>query len=106
MSFFEWTDDLSLGVSNIDDQHKQIVAAMNLLHEKNEKNASKDELLASFQELGAITVKHFADEEKFMDSFEFTDVKVHKIIHKQLLDKFGAHLAEFEAGDGAVSVFK
>ena len=50
--------------------------------------------------LAEATVAHFADEEAYMASVAFPDLKSHKLIHQKLLTDFTAHKARFDAGHG------
>lgn len=43
-------------------------------------------------------VKHFQDEEKLMQTEGFTGIEVHKVIHKQLLEKVGVFAQELQKG--------
>ena len=96
MGFFDWNDKLDIGVMAMNNEHKHLLAIMNRLFDRNEAKADKNELKGIIKELGEYTVKHFGDEEKYFDSINFPDSSKHKLIHKDLLEKFGGHVAAFE----------
>ena len=99
MSFFVWDDTtLSTNVDAMDDEHKEIVRLMNKLWDANEAGESKAKLTGIIDELGTYTVKHFQDEEAYMEKINFPSLDSHKFIHKDLLEKFGEHKAKFEQG--------
>lgn len=93
---FQWDKQYELKVGAMDDEHKKLIALMNSLHKKYESKAPFFEQLAAFKELANFTVKHFADVEAFMAAIKFPSLEIHKIIHKQLLEKIFHFSAEIE----------
>lgn len=102
MVFMDWEQRFELGVAAMDAEHKGLIAAMNAVHELDARNAGKAVIDAAIGKLATLTTKHFADEEKHMESIGFPDRKSHAIIHKGLLEKFGALHQGFKAGNGKV----
>ena len=103
MPIMEWTPALDVGVNEMNDEHKTILSLMNKLYDENEKGASKDQLKKTIQELGAFTMKHFADEEAYQASINYPDLTTHKALHANLLKKFGAFQEGFDKGPGKVA---
>jgi hemerythrin len=97
MAFFEWINDLSTGVNAMDDEHKKLIDIMNRLHTEAKANAGLATLRATVDELAKYTKKHFADEEVYLEKIKFDKLDIHKRIHADLLEKFGAHIKEFES---------
>ena len=95
MSLLDWSKSLDIGVEAMNSEHKVLLAIMNKLYDRNEAKAERQELKGVLKELGDYTVKHFNDEEAFLLSIQFPDLEKHKLIHKSLLEKFGAHVADF-----------
>lgn len=94
---FEWSEELSVGVPDMDHQHHQLVDMINeLIATMDTDDLSK--ILTSYKALGSFVVKHFNDEEEFMEKIGFESLGVHKQIHIQLLDKVGVFQAEMEQG--------
>ncbi|MCF8059334.1 MAG: bacteriohemerythrin [Bacteriovoracaceae bacterium] len=84
---FKWSDELSIGVTAMDNQHKVLIDKINTLIDdlsEDSPNSHKD-----FQALAGYVVEHFNDEEKYMESIGFPGLPIHKNIHKQLLEKVG-----------------
>jgi hemerythrin-like metal-binding protein len=96
-SFFKWDKErLTTHVEAMDNEHIKLINIMNKLYERQEAKAGKAELLVLIKELGAWTVTHFQHEEKFFDTLAYSQANVHKKIHKDLLERFMGHQAEFE----------
>lgn len=91
-----------VGVAKMNAEHQVLVALMNGIHDRATAGAGKAELEGLFQKLAQATVSHFADEEAYMQSIGFPELKTHKAIHARLLADFTAHKAKFDAGDGKV----
>ena len=95
MSLLDWSKSLDIGVDAMNSEHKVLLEIMNRLYDRNAAKAERQELKAILKELGDYTVKHFADEEAYLLSIQFPELEKHKLIHKSLLEKFGAHAADF-----------
>lgn len=97
-SLFVWDQNkYGLKVSSMDAEHQKLIEYMNVLFAKHEAKAPRSELKKALGDLGEYTVKHFKDEEAFFTSLPNYDKKdSHIKIHKDLLEKFGNHAANFE----------
>lgn len=102
MTFMNWEQRFELGVSAMDLEHKGLIAAMNEVHELNERDAGKAAIDAAIARLAELTKKHFADEEKHMASIGFPDLRTHALIHENLLERFGELYEAFRKGTGKV----
>ena len=102
MSIMDWSPSFSLGVKSMDDEHKQLISIMNRLHDENARNLPQAELLKIIDELVAFTLKHFADEEKYMADIQFPELDRHKLIHQDLLSKLKTNIQAYRATSGPV----
>jgi hemerythrin len=95
--FFKWDPtQFSVKVKSMDDEHQELIRKMNALHAANERKAEKAELERLLNDFAGYTVKHFADEEAYMASVNFSGLETHKVIHKQLLGQVTEHVAAFQ----------
>ncbi|MZP28114.1 bacteriohemerythrin [Heliobacterium undosum] len=93
----EWTDELSIGIGIIDDQHKKLVERVNAFVDAVEcRDARKIEETVNY--LIGYTIQHFGAEELIMLRNGYDDFKKHREEHnwfinmvydvnKELLDK-------------------
>ncbi|MBL8749662.1 MAG: hemerythrin family protein [Planctomycetes bacterium] len=102
MTFMEWEQRFELGVAAMDAEHKGLIAAMNHVHDLDAANAAKSTIDAAIGKLAELTTKHFADEEKHMESIGFPDRRTHARIHENLLERFAGLHTSFRAGSGKV----
>ena len=87
MTFFQWSDDYSVGVEKLDDQHKQIFEAINELYIGILALQTPDAAEHAINELLKHAEQHFADEEEHMESIRFPDLEAHKLEHQEFRDK-------------------
>jgi hemerythrin len=102
MALFDWQGDLELGVAAMDREHRELVAAMNRIHDLDRQQAPRAQVDAAIVQLMTLTTRHFADEEKHMAAIDFPGRKVHARIHADMLAKVAEHYQRFQAGDGRV----
>jgi len=96
MKTFNWEAGLSVGVLEMDDQHKVLIDKINLLVDG--LNTKSPKCLELFTDLAGFVVKHFQEEEALMESKKYEGITTHKIIHKTLLEQVGEYGKELQAG--------
>ena len=102
MTIMTWTPSLDVGVSKMNDEHQGLLKLMNDLHDAHQAGKRGFEVLKILDALGAATVKHFADEEVYMESVNYPKLKTHKLIHQDLLKKFGTFSEAIHAKNGEI----
>ncbi len=95
---YQITEDYYTGIPLIDEEHTHLFeladAAYNLLQEQY-LHDKYDQLQAIFAELKDYTVKHFRDEEEYMESIDYEAIFIQRAQHKL----FVAKLEEFVESD-------
>ena len=100
MPSFVWTQDLAVGFPAIDAQHQGLIGLMAALHEQAEADVPKAEFLQTLDELGGLTVRHFADEERVMEQMGFPRFDEHYMAHVTLLERFGDYQSDLRRPEG------
>jgi len=98
---FRWGKEFVIGVQHMDGEHQVLVQKMNILTELLEATPSTDrhkKLKTAFHDLAEYTKTHFSDEEKFLSSINFDELKEHKEIHRTLLAKIAKFGQTVESG--------
>lgn len=85
--FITWTDELSVGIEEIDEQHKVLVGLLNRMHEAIEEHHGSDTVAGILTELADYTKIHFAVEESLMRILGYPGYEDHKEIHDELLEQ-------------------
>lgn len=97
-TFVAWSDEYSLGLPEIDDQHKVLFQVLNRLWASLINRASREEMLAIADELERYTVAHFTAEEVYMRAIEYPDFAEHKKAHKAFVDRLATEKRVVLAG--------
>ena len=86
MSLIEWRDEFSVGVDEVDHEHRELVGLINKLHDDVSGGAGREDIAAALGEIYAQISAHFALEEKFMRESRYMAYAEHKEDHEILLD--------------------
>jgi len=105
MAFIVWDNNLNLQIDLIDEEHKLLIFLMNKLHKQYNDGEPQATIRATFSELIEYATKHFADEEDYMASINYSDLDAHKAIHQRLLDRINTYFQEFEDSNGQISEY-
>jgi hemerythrin-like metal-binding protein len=81
MEEYVWDESVRTGHEMIDEQHKQLFAAINGLLKACRENKGNDELTQSLNFLNDYTIKHFFDEEQVQQKYHYPDYPNHKKLH-------------------------
>ena len=93
MGFIEWKNAFSVGVLEVDDEHKQLLAIINHLHDAMRAGSDTAELSRVMDELVNYTRFHFAFEEQLMERVGYPDMQEHGRRHQAMM----ARVAQFQA---------
>jgi hemerythrin len=95
-----WSENYSMGIKIIDDQHKGLLDFVNELY--NHASGNEQEERAWFTEVIQQAVSyvknHFATEEKYMVATKFPGYAAHKRIHDEFTLTVVKSVKEFESG--------
>ena len=80
-----WDHILSVGIDEIDDDHRKLVNLFNILNHSVTERDAPDYLEAVLEELISCTVWHFCHEERLMLKYGYEGIAEHKMEHKELI---------------------
>lgn len=91
-AFFEWSDAISVGITEIDDQHKVLIGILNRLFVAVAQRTSNDIIIEILDSLIDYTKTHFELEEKLLEEAGYEPLKLasHKEQHRAFIDKVSA----------------
>lgn len=87
-----WKDSLSIGIPEIDKQHKDLCDKIDSLYDACAKGKGADEAVKILNFLESYTIRHFADEEKFQLKIQYPKYQQHKKMH----DDFVKEIADLK----------
>ncbi|TNF96039.1 MAG: hemerythrin [Gammaproteobacteria bacterium] len=80
-----WDSILSVGVDEIDEDHRKLVNIFNILNHAVTEGESPDYMVAVLEELINCTVWHFSHEERLMLKYGYEGREEHKAVHQELI---------------------
>ena len=91
MALMEWDETLSVGVAELDDQHKTLIGLINEAYEAIQKHDERmgNELIDKMHDYAKV---HFATEEGYMRECGFPQREAHKFLHA----KFNSEVEKFQ----------
>lgn len=104
MSLITWSDRLSVGVKEIDTQHKKLVDIINQLHDAMAVGHGKDVLVKVLDELVDYTVYHFATEERLMKAHGYDHHFTHEHEHRDLVNTVAELQAAMKSGGASLTL--
>ncbi len=98
MAFFEWKQDYSVGIEDIDAQHKELVAILNELYDAMYAGQGREALGRVLNRLLGYARIHFAREEALMKDHGYPGYTEHKSKHEKMTRKVMELKKDFDAG--------
>ena len=92
MELVRWDSSFSVGVEEIDRQHRLLIDNLNGLYDAMNGGRGRTELGRLISRLAAYAAFHFAKEEHYFETLGYPDAETHSRQH----DAFEARLARFE----------
>jgi hemerythrin len=99
-----WTPDLSVGIKNIDDQHKIWFDKANELFEAGRQQKAKEYINTMIDFLDEYTKKHFKDEEAYMEEIRYPEIDAQKKAHASFINDLAKLKNDYNAAGGNLLV--
>lgn len=97
----EWNDSLSVGVEEIDNQHKELFRQINELIEACHKGKGPEAVGEVLNFLDRYARLHFGTEEGYMQQYNFPDYSNHRLQHQEFMTNMAEVKRRFaEEGPG------
>ncbi len=86
MTLIQWKNEYTIGVPEVDAEHRELIALINAAHEEMLRDGSPDSVTRFLGEIHTRIAAHFALEEKVMRAEKYDQLSQHKADHERLLD--------------------
>jgi len=103
VKFIEWSSALSVGIEEIDAQHKVLVDLLNQVHEAIQQRKGAEATKDIVEQLGEYTRIHFAVEESLMRILHYPGYERHKEEHDRLIEQLNGFRTKLQEGTGSIS---
>lgn len=104
MSYIKWTDDYSVGVKTMDEQHKRLIDLINEYYEGIMQKKNKEALAKMMQGLLDYTKYHFGDEEKLMLQSGYAKLPAQKNQHEHFVNTIRDYQKRIDEGKMLLSI--
>ncbi len=102
-NFIDWSDELSVGIEEIDEQHKVLLKLINQMHTAIHERHGSEAVDSILAELIEYTRIHFAVEESLMRILNYSGYIEHHEQHQELLEHVVQLQKKLASGKTAIS---
>ncbi len=100
---FQWSNGFSVGIQEIDEQHKELVDLLNKLHTAIIEHHGSETSRTILDELADYTKTHFSVEESLMRVSNYPEFDAHKQNHEELIGQVVALQDKLDTGEAKIT---
>jgi hemerythrin len=104
MAYLDWNEEFSVGVPEMDEQHKKWIAIINELHDAMKTGKANTVMSDILTKMIDYIVFHFTAEENLLKTKNYSDFYGHKKTHDQYAVKAKEMVKEFMSGKVLMSL--
>ena len=104
MALFQWDDSLSVGIAEIDRQHRQLVDMICKLNDEMRKGKGKEILGKILTGMVNYALMHFETEEKIFLKYGYSEAENHRQIHRAFVDKVSSFKNQFARNEKGLTI--
>lgn len=98
MPLIEWKDEYSVGVPDVDAEHRDLIELINTLYASMQARDGRPDVMEFLGEIYVRIASHFALEELIMRRHEYDEYREHKRDHEHLLEEIRNIMDDYEDG--------
>jgi hemerythrin-like metal-binding protein len=99
MTAIDWNDTYSVGVAELDEQHKGLLKILNDLSEANRGPSGTSVFFKTLNDLTQYAQNHFATEERYMEKHGYPGLEEQQKDHESFVEKVFLFNEQREKGD-------
>ncbi len=96
--FFEWTQDLSVGIDEMDTQHKKMIDIINDFHAMADSGDDREAVKKALQAMYEYGKMHLSVEEALMAKYDYPYLDKHKKMHNYYCEQLNEYRDNLEKG--------
>jgi hemerythrin len=101
--FVEWSNQLSVGIEEIDEQHKVLAGMVNEMHDAIQQRQAQAVVRGILDRLASYTQTHFVVEESLMRILNYPNYEAHKQEHDNLIEQIKELQGRLNAGSASIN---
>ena len=94
-----WTENFSIGVERIDNQHKKLIEILNTFVKSIVGRRGLEAILETLDDLVKYSHVHFDSEENLMESIGYAHFEEHREKHNNLINKIEEYYSRIQKND-------
>jgi len=98
LELIKWTDDLSIGHEEIDEQHREWINIINRLNITLLDDSENPSFHKLFEDVVYYTDYHFTAEEALMEEHSYAGLENHRKLHNYFKEAILAHIQALQSG--------
>jgi hemerythrin-like metal-binding protein len=98
MPIVEWNDNYSVKIKEVDDQHRQLIDQINLLHDAMKQRKGSEMVGTIIARLAEYTQRHFMTEEQLFLKHGYPETVKHTQEHNAFINKVATFQNDLKAG--------
>ena len=87
MEKITWNENFSVGVREMDEQHKRLIGMINEVNEVGNTTVGSETIFDVLTKMTNYALSHFEDEEQYMIKYNYPDYSIHKDQHSKFKDQ-------------------
>lgn len=99
MTLIEWTDDLDVGVADLNEHHQKIINAIMELFLVLQEDKGHEVADRMINDLEDYFGEHFKAEEKLFEEHNYPDAEAHKLEHENMIKEIRKYMQNEDAGE-------
>lgn len=103
-AMMSWSDTMSVGDPEIDEQHRTLFSLLNELYVAFLEGTAHDRLGMLFDDLASYTRLHFRNEEIYFEQFGYPELEAHVAAHAALTQKLAAFRERYGHGEEDLTI--
>jgi hemerythrin len=104
MAYLDWKEEFSVGIPEMDEQHKKWITIINDLHDAMKTGKTNTVMSDILKKMTDYIVFHFTAEETLLKTKNYTDFYGHKKIHDQYAARAREMVEQFMGGKVLISL--
>lgn len=98
MTFLSWSEELSVNIDSMDNQHKKLIELISDFYENIKKRSIDENISKLIKGMKDYTLIHFTTEEKYMKKYNYPEYQSHKNEHEKFVAKVNEIEKKFNSG--------
>ena len=99
-----WSQTYSVGVDQLDDDHRKLLEMINRLHQAMSTGQSKDMIVPLIKDLKSYTITHFKNEENYMEKIGHPGLMEQRKQHAIFINKIQEFETELNKGQMTLAI--